>query len=51
MVDIGFLFQGSYPAPGDFKPGVLVEAFLTRGHVDVEGFFDWQFFRVFGLVW
>lgn len=41
-VDLGFLFlQGSHPAPGDFKPGFPVEAFLSRDHVDAEGFLDW----------
>ena len=39
MVGLGFLLpQGSHPAPRDFKPGVPVEPFLGRVHVDVEGF-------------
>ena len=34
----------------DLKPTVIIEVFLSRGHVDVEGFLEWQFSRVFGLV-
>ena len=48
---LGFLLpQGSHPTSRDLKPGVPVEALLSRGHVDVKGFLEWQFSRVFGLV-
>ena len=48
---LGFLLpRGSHPASRDLKPGVPVEAFLSGGHVDVEGFLEWQSSRVFGLV-
>ena len=29
----------------DLKPSVPVEVFLSRGHVDVEGFREWQLTR------
>jgi len=44
------LSQGSHPASGDLRPDVPVEAFLSRGHVDVEGFLAWQFYMAFCLV-
>ena len=45
-VDPGFLLtQGSHLAPWDLKPGVPVEVLLSRGHVDVDGFLEWQFSR------
>ncbi len=41
---LGFLLpQGSHPASLDLKPSVPVEALLSRGHVDVEVFLEWQF--------
>ena len=42
--------EGSHPATEDLKPDVLVEAFLSMGHVDLEDFLDWQFSWVFGCV-
>ena len=42
--------QGNHPASVDLKPSVPVEAFLSRGHVDVEGLLKWQFSRVSGRV-
>ena len=42
-VSLGFLFsQGSHPASSDPRPGVSVEAFLIRNHVNVNGFLEWQ---------
>ena len=47
----GFLLpEGSHPATEDLKPDVLVEAFLSMGHVDLEDSLDWQFSWVFGHV-
>ena len=42
----------SHPAPRDLKPSVPVEAFLSRGLMDVESFLEWQFSKVlvFGFV-
>ena len=34
--------QDSHPASREFKSCVLVEAFLGRGHVDVDGFLEQQ---------
>ena len=46
----GFLLsQGSYPAPRDLKRGIRIEMFLSKGHIDVEGFPKWHFSRVFDL--
>ena len=48
----GFLLpQGSRLAPGDLKPGVPIEALLHRGHVDVDDFIEWQFFRPCSPLW
>ena len=47
----GFLLpQGSHPASGDLKPSFPVEAFLSRSHMEVEGFLEWQLTQAFGLV-
>ena len=38
---LGFLLpQGSHPASRELKPSVPVEAFLSGGHVDVDGFLE-----------
>ena len=50
-VSSGFLFsQGSHPASRNIKPCVPVEAFLSRGHVDVDGFLEWQLSKASGTV-
>ena len=39
----GFLLpQGSHPAPKDLMPGDPVGALISRGHMDVNGFLEWQ---------
>ena len=44
----GFLLpEDSHPATEDLKPDVLVEAFLSMRHMDLEDFLDWQFSWVF----
>ena len=42
--------QGSYPASRELKSCVSVEAFLNRGHVDVDGFLEQQITGVSGHV-
>ena len=49
LLRLGFLLpQGSHPVSVNLKPSVPLEVFLSSGHVDVEGFLEWQFSRVFG---
>ena len=52
---LGFLLRSSRKPSSilesqDLKPIVPIDVCLSRGHVDVEGFPEWQFSRVFGLV-
>ena len=42
--------QGGHPASRELKSCVSVEAFLNRGHVDVNGFLEQQFNGVSGHV-
>ena len=47
----GFLLpQDSHPASGDLTSSVPIEVFLSRRHVDMEGFLEWQFSMVFSLI-
>ena len=50
-VSPGFLTsQGSHPASRDLMPCVPVEAFLSRGHVDADGFLERQWHLVCQLL-
>ena len=47
LVDLAFLSsQGSHPASRKLESCVPVEAFPSRGHVDVDGFHERQLFGV-----